>query len=60
MLIKQSSEPIKTPSSVSFVLQLTEEPPKSHSVGIFELKDTMKAWYKSGTRTPGPGTPLKV
>ena len=45
MLIKQSSEPIKTPSSVSFVLQLTEEPPKSRSVGIFELKDTMKAWY---------------
>ena len=35
---KRSTESIKTPSSVSFVLYLKEEPPKGDSVGVFELK----------------------
>ena len=34
---KSSSEPIKTPSSVFFKLNLIEEPPKVDSVGVFEL-----------------------
>ena len=36
-LSKQSSEPVKTPSSVSFVLDLIGEPPKYDSVGVSEL-----------------------
>ena len=42
---KRSSESIKTQSSVSFVLDLIEEPTKIDSVGVFELK---KRWDFSG------------
>ena len=42
---KRSSESIKTQSSVSFVLDLIEEPAKIDSVGVFELK---KRWDFSG------------
>ena len=34
---KRSSESIKTQSSASSVLHLIEEPPKSDSVGVFEV-----------------------
>ena len=33
---KRISESIKTPSSVSFVLHLIEEPTKLNSAGVFE------------------------
>ena len=42
---KRSSESIKTQSSVSFVLDLIEEPTKIDSVGVFELN---KRWDFSG------------
>ena len=35
--LKQSSESIKTPNSVSFVLGLIEESPKNDSVVVFRL-----------------------
>ena len=35
---KRISESIKTPSSVSFVLHLIEEPTKLNSAGVFEHK----------------------